>query len=114
MITTDEVLKAIVECKRPNNSVDYNDVMEMLNIDDNTLSHFLKEFSAKGYIYQTLENMEITSLGFSVYEDLMPKEKIKKSFFDFSKLSLKAFFRTIVEIAVALLVAYLVYHFGWQ
>lgn len=114
MIDADEVLKAIVECKKPNNTINYNDVMEKLKIDDMTLRHFLQELNEKDYIYQVLESMEITSLGLSAYEELRLKKKIKKSFFNFSKLSLAAFVRVIIDITVALLIAYLIYHFGWQ
>jgi predicted transcriptional regulator len=70
MISSDDVLKAIVKCKRDDNHVDYNDIMRELNMDDVSLIPFLKELSCKRYIIQTLENLEITSLGLSAYNDL--------------------------------------------
>lgn len=114
MITSDDILKAIVECRKPNGLTYHTDVMNKLNIDDITLSIFLKELKAKGYICTTLGDSEVTSLGLSAYEDLSVKQKAGKSLSVFSKLSLKFLSEIIAAIVAGLVIAYLTYHFGWQ
>lgn len=47
MITSDDVLKAIVECRKPNGLAYHTDVMNKLEIDGITLSNFIKKFNVK-------------------------------------------------------------------
>lgn len=114
MIMQDDVLKAIVECRKNNGLTDHLDVMRKLDIDDITLSRFLKELEIKGYVYSTLEDAQVTSLGLSAYKDLTVKSKAKKSLFVFSKLSLKFFLEIIAAIVAGLVIGCITYHFGWQ
>ncbi len=114
MITNEDVLKAIVECEKPNGRTDFRDIMNKLEIDDISLLPFLKELKKQGYTVQTLEDVAVTALGRSAYKELTAKSKIKKSITNFSKFSLKSLVRIIIEIIIALIIAYLIYHFGWQ
>ena len=114
MLTSDDILKAIVECRKPSGITDPRDVMGKLNIDDTTLSKFQDELEAKGFIYATLEDAKVTSLGLSAYDDLTAKSKVQKSLFEFSKFSLKFLAEIIAAVIAGLVIAYLTYHFGWQ
>lgn len=114
MITNDDVLKAIVDCKKPNGRTDYADVMEGLNIDDISLLPFLKELNSLGYIMQTSEDITVTSLGMIAYNDLKPTKVIKKSVYNFSKFTLQRLVDILMGVVIGVVVAYIVYHFGWQ
>ena len=114
MITKDDVLKAIVDCQKPNGRTDYRDIMDKLKIDDISLLPSLKELKELGYIVQTQEDVTVTSLGMSAYKDLKPSKAIKKSVYNFSKFTLQRFIDILVGIIIGVSVAYLVYHFGWQ
>uniref|UniRef100_A0AAU8B6T4 Uncharacterized protein n=1 Tax=Dulem virus 39 TaxID=3145757 RepID=A0AAU8B6T4_9CAUD len=53
MVTLDDVIVAIVKCKKTNGRTDYNDVMDRLKIDDVSIIPFLRELKEKKYIIQT-------------------------------------------------------------
>lgn len=114
MITRDDVLKAIVKCKKPNGRTDYRDIMDKLKIDDISLLPSLKELKALGYILQTQEDITVTPLGMSAYNDLKPSKAIKKSVYNFSKFTLQRFIDILVGFIIGIAVAYAVYHFWWQ
>lgn len=114
MITNDDVLKAIVDCKKPNGRTDYQDIMENLNVDDVSLLPFLRELNKSGYIIQTNEDVTVTSLGMIAYNDLKPSKVIKKSVYNFSKFTLQRLIDILIGIVIGVVVAYIVYHFGWQ
>ncbi len=114
MLTNYDVLKAIAECRKPDGRTDYADIMKKLSVDDVSLFPSLKEFKQKGYIIQTNEDVTITSLGLSAYNDLKTSAKIKKSVYAFSKFTLQRFIDIFVGVVIGLIVAYIVYHFGWQ
>lgn len=114
MITNDDVLKAIVDCKNPNGRTDYQDIMEKLNVDDISLLPFLRELNRSGYIMQTNEDVTVTSLGMIAYNDLKPSKVIKKSVYNFSKFTLQRLIDILIGIVIGVVVAYIVYHFGWQ
>lgn len=114
MITSDDVLKAIVECRKPNGLAYHTDVMNKLEIDGITLSNFIKKLNTNGYISSTLGDIEVTSLGLSAYDDLARRSKAKKSLSAFSKLSLKFIAEIIATIVAGIALAYITYHFGWK
>lgn len=114
MIIKDDVLKAIVECEKPNGRTDFKDIMNKLEIDDISLLPFLKELKEQGYTIQTLEDVAVTDLGRSVYKDLLPKAKFKKSVYLFSKFTLQRIIDIFIGIVIGVVVAYIIYHFGWQ
>lgn len=71
-----------------------------------------KSLIAKGYITSDISNYYVTELGKKNY---VPKYKVILSgIFSFSVSSLKPIIKIFIEIIVALIIAYLVYHFGWQ
>lgn len=114
MITKDDVLKAIVECKKPDGHADFPDISNKLNTDIISIHPLLEELKIEGYTIQTLTDVTVTKLGESAYKELTFSSKAKKSIFNFSKLSLKKISEIIVGIIIGLGIAYLVYHFGWQ
>lgn len=114
MLTKEDVLKSIAECRKSNGRTDYADIMSKLNVDDISLLPFLKELKQQGYILQTSEDVEITDLGLSAYKDLKPAAKIKKSVYVFSKFTLQRFVDICIGVIIGLIVAYVTYHFGWQ
>ena len=79
MITNDDILKAIVDFKKPYGRTVYQDIMEKLNVDDVSLLPFLRELNKSGYIIQTNEDVTVTSIGMLAYNDLKPSKVIKKS-----------------------------------
>lgn len=114
MITEQDVIKAIVKCKKENGRTNHYDVMKELSIDDITLLKFNRTLTEKGYITTTMEDISITSLGMSAYNELKPVKKIKKSIFNFSKFTFQRFIDVIIGIVVGIVVSFIVYHFGWQ
>lgn len=114
MITKEDVLKAIVECKKPDGHTDYTDISKKLNIDIISIHTLLEELKNDGYIVQTLADITVTDLGESAYKELTFSSKAKKSVFKFSKFSLKTIYEIIVGIIIGLGILYLGYHFGWQ
>ena len=114
MINLDDVIVAIVKCEKPNGRTDFNDVINRLEIDDVSLIPFLKELKARGYIIQTSEDIEITSLGMSAYKDLTPKAKAKRLTYNFTKFTLQRFIDICIGIIIGLSVSAIAHHFGWQ
>lgn len=114
MITNDDILKAIVDFKKPNGRTDYQDIMEKLNVDDVSLLPFLRELNKSGYIIQTNEDVTVTSIGMLAYNDLKPSKVIKKSVYNFSKFTLQRLIDILIGIVIGVVVAYIAYHFGWQ
>lgn len=113
MITEEDVLKAIVDCKNPNGSTDYRDIMGKLDVDDISLLPLLKELNRKGYIIQTVDDVSITDLGLSAYNELKPQAIIKKSIFKFSKFTFQHLIDICIGIIIGLAVSAIAHHFGW-
>lgn len=112
MITENDVIKAIVECKKSDNTTNYIDVCRKLNIDDLTLFPFVNSLKEKGYIQSDLSQIYVTSLTMSLYENLSAKNK--KLFYNFSKFTLKIFLEILIGIIVTVIASFIIYHFGWQ
>lgn len=113
MITEEDVLKAIVDCKNPNGSSDYRDIMSKLDVDDVSLLPLLKELNRKNYIIQTSEDVTITDLGLSAYKGLKAPAIIKKSVYNFSKFTLQRLIDICIGIIIGLAVSAIAHHFGW-
>jgi Mn-dependent DtxR family transcriptional regulator len=107
MVSEKDVLFAMSKNRDENNIVDRIAIEKKLKLDDMSLIPFLKELNKKGYITQTLENIEITELGLSACKK---PSLFHRLFNNFSKFMLNI----IVDIVVALIIAFLIYHFGWQ
>lgn len=86
----------------------------MITNDDVSLLPFLRELNRYGYIIQTNEDVTTTSLGMLAYNGLKPSKLIKKSIYSFSKFTLQRFIDILIGIVIGAVVAYIVYHFGWQ
>ena len=73
MITSNDVLKAIVDCQKPNGKTNFFDVMKKLDIDGVSLDALVKELMDKNYISTNIDYASVTSLGMSAYKDLNQK-----------------------------------------
>lgn len=95
-----------------NDCMNQYDLLQLSGLDYQTYNFYVKSLKSKNLVNADLSDVYLTDLGKSSY---VPKqEKVKKSLFNFSKLSLKSAFNTFVEIAIALLIAFLIWHFGWN
>ena len=95
-----------------NDFMNQYDLLQLSGLDHQTYNYYVKSLNSKGLVVTDLANIYLTDLGKNSY--VSKQDKAKKSLFDFSKLSLKSAFNTFVEIAVALLIAFLIWHFGWN
>ncbi len=103
MITADDVIVAIVKCKKPNGRTDFNDIIDRLEIDDVSLIPFLKELKARNYIIQTSEDIEITPIGMSAYKDLTLKAKAKRLTYNFTKFTLQRIIDIVIGVIIGVL-----------
>ena len=95
-----------------NDFMNQYDLLQLSGLDHQTYNYYVKSLNSKGLVVTDLANIYLTDLGKNSY--VSKQDKAKKSLFNFSKLSLKSAFNTFVEIAVALLIAFLIWHFGWN
>lgn len=96
MINSENVLKSILKNTNPKGNCVHTKVMSELNIDSETLVHFLNILSEKDYITYTLENSTLTSLGYSACEEL----KFHKKFYKKSKEFVKLILKKIIDIII--------------
>lgn len=95
-----------------NDFMNQYDLLQLSGLDHQTYNYYVKSLKSRSLVNTDLANIYLTDLGKNSY--VSKQDKAKKSLFDFSKLSLKSAFNTFVEIAVALLIAFLIWHFGWN
>lgn len=95
-----------------NDFMNQYDLLQLSGLDHQTYNYYVKSLKSRSLVNTDLANIYLTDLGKNNY--VSKREKVKKSLFNFSKLSLKSAFNTFVEIAVALLIAFLIWHFGWN
>lgn len=95
-----------------NDFMNQYDLLQLSGLDHQTYNYYVKSLKSGSLVDTDLANIYLTDLGKNSY--VSKQDKIKKSFFDFSKLSLKSAFNKFIEIAVALLIAFLIWHFGWN
>lgn len=95
-----------------NDCMNQYDLLQLSGLDHQTYNYYVKSLKSRSLVNTDLANIYLTDLGKNSY--VSKQDKAKKSLFDFSKLSLKSAFNTFVEIAVALLIAFLIWHFGWN
>lgn len=88
------------------------ELLQLSGLDHETYNYYVNLLKSKNYLQTDLANVYLTDLGKSSYAP--NKIKIKKSFFKLSELSIKFVFKTAVEIGVAVLIGFLLYHFGWN
>lgn len=95
-----------------NDFMNQYDLLQLSGLDHQTYNYYVKSLKSRSLVNTDLANIYLTDLGKNSY--VSKQDKAKKSLFDFSKLSLKSAFNTFVEIVVALLIAFLIWHFGWN
>lgn len=95
-----------------NDFMNQYDLLQLSGLDHQTYNYYVKSLKSRSLVNTDLANIYLTDLGKNSY--VSKRDKVKKSLFNFSKLSLKSAFNTFVEIAVALLIAFLIWHFGWN
>lgn len=95
-----------------NDFMNQYDLLQLSGLDHQTYNYYVKSLKSRSLVNTDLANIYLTDLGKNSY--VSKQDKVKKSLFNFSKLSLKSAFNTFVEIAVALLIAFLIWHFGWN
>mgnify|MGYP007055786433 FL=1 len=95
-----------------NDCMNQYDLLQLSGLDYQTYNFYVNSLKSQNLVNADLSDIYLTDLGKSNY--ISKREKVKKSLFDFSKLSLKSVFNKFIEIAGALLVAFLSWHFGWN
>lgn len=95
-----------------NDFMNQYDLLQLSGLDHQTYNYYVKSLKSRSLVNTDLANIYLTDLWKNNY--VSKREKVKKSLFNFSKLSLKSAFNTFVEIAVAILIAFLIWHFGWN
>lgn len=95
-----------------NDFMNQYELLQLSGLDHQTYNYYVKSLKSESFVDTDLANIYLTDLGKSFY--VSKRDKVKKSLFDFSKLSLKFTFKTFLGIAVALLTAFLIWYFGWN
>ena len=95
-----------------NDFMNQYDLLQLSGLDYQTYNYYVKSLNSKGLVDTDLANIYLTDLGKNSY--VSKQDKVKKSLFNFSKLSLKFIIKTSLGIGVALLTAFLIWYFGWN
>lgn len=95
-----------------NDCMNQYDLLQLSGLDYQTYNYYVKSLKSRSLVNTDLANIYLTDLGKNSY--VSKQDKAKKSLFDFSKLSLKFIIKTSLGIGVALLTAFLIWHFGWN
>lgn len=95
-----------------NDFMNQYELLQLSGLDHQTYNYYVKSLNSKGLVVTDLANIYLTDLGKNSY--VSKQDKVKKSLFDFSKLSLKFIIKTSLGIGVALLTAFLIWYFGWN
>lgn len=96
----------------PDDFANQYELLQLSGLDYETYNYYVNLLKSKNYLKSDLTNVYLTDLGKTSY--VSNETKIKKSFFKFSKLSLKFILKTVTEIGVAVLIGFLLFHFGWN
>lgn len=95
-----------------NDCMNQYDLLQLSGLDYQTYNFYVKSLKSQNLVNTDLSDIYLTDLGKNSY--VSKQDKAKKSLFDFSKLSLKFIIKTSLGIGVALLTAFLIWHFGWN
>lgn len=112
LIQNENDLLSLLIQNATNDCMNQYDLLQLSGLDHQTYNYYVKSLKSRSLVNTDLANIYLTDLGKNSY--VSKQDKAKKSLFNFSKLSLKSAFNTFVEIAVALLIAFLIWHFGWN
>lgn len=96
----------------PDDFANQYELLQLSGLDCETYNYYVNLLKSKNYLQTNLTNVYLTDFGKASY--VSNKAKVKKSFFKFSELSLKFVLKTAVKIGVAVLIGFLLYHFGWN
>lgn len=115
MLSEDDVLIAIVECKRLDNTTDYYEVANKLGVDLTELHPYFIYLKEKGYIQSDISQIYVTSITVSKYKKAKRNKLLfVRFFFVLAKLFLNHAVQIAVGVLVAIISAIIIYHFGWQ
>lgn len=95
-----------------NDCMNQYDLLQLSGLDYQTYNFYVKSLKSQNLVNTDLSDIYLTDLGKNSY--VSKQEKVKKSLFDFSKLSFKFIIKTSLGIGVTLLTAFLIWHFGWN
>lgn len=95
-----------------NDFMNQYELLQLSGLDHQTYNYYVKSLKSESLVDTDLANIYLTDLGKNSY--VSKQDKVKKSLFDFSKLSLKFIVKTSLGIGVALLTAFLIWYFGWN
>lgn len=95
-----------------NDFMNQYELLQLSGLDHQTYNYYVKSLKSESLVDTDLANIYLTDLGKNSY--VSKQDKVKKSLFDFSKLSLKFIIKTSLGIGVALLTAFLIWYFGWN
>ena len=95
-----------------NDCMNQYDLLQLSGLDYQTYNFYVKSLKSQNLVNTDLSDIYLTDLRKNSY--VSKQEKVKKSLFDFSKLSFKFIIKTSLGIGVTLLTAFLIWHFGWN
>lgn len=96
----------------PDDFANQYELLQLSGLDHETYNYYVNLLKSKNYLKSDLTNVYLTDSGKASYAS--NETKIKKSFFKFSELSVKFVLKTAVDIGVAVLIGFLLFHFGWN
>lgn len=95
-----------------NDFMNQYELLQLSGLDHQTYNYYVKSLKSESLVDTDLSNIYLTDLGKNSY--VSKQDKVKKSLFNFSKLSLKFIIKTSLGIGVPLLTAFLIWYFGWN
>lgn len=113
MITNEnEFLGMLIKNANEKHEVHHSKAMKLSGLDDEFYLELCKSLKEKGFIYTDSEFITLTLSGIQHYESI-PK-KVGKSLSRSAKFTVKLFLEILVGAVIAVVSAFLIYHFGWQ
>lgn len=112
LIQNENDLLGLLVQNATNDFMNQYELLQLSGLDHQTYNYYVKSLKSESLVYTDLANIYLTDLGKNSY--VSKQDKVKKSLFDFSKLSLKFIIKTSLGIGVALLTAFLIWYFGWN
>lgn len=114
MITNDnDFLGLIISCANENNDCDVMDVINKSGMSDIDCIPFIKSLTGKGLVEMiSTQALHVYPQAHNVY--ISPKQERKDLVLKSSKSTMKVIIEIIVGVAIVVVAAYLVFHFGWN
>lgn len=113
MITNEnEFLSMLVKNMDNEHKIHHSKAMELSGLNDEFYLEICKSLKSKGYIYTDAEFITLTLSGI---QNCKSSSKSTKKFLSWlTVFTAKKLFEIIGGIAVAVIAAFIIYHFGWQ